>query len=78
MRIKANNKLTAPIDVPATSFVIYDNMNNPLVVGVQIDERTQIISKLGDHDFQEILQQYGFTRSVTVIDMIGKPLHTLW
>lgn len=65
------------IDAEVRSFVLYDDLGTPLVLGIQTGPKTQVIATANDADFNTILEQYGFTRRVLVTDVQGNPLSNI-
>lgn len=75
MHVKIQNKLQ-PVDTPADSVVIEDNLGNPIFVAVQLSESI-VYADASDADFHALLQKLGINKVVSVTELQPKPVNNL-
>lgn len=75
MLVRTQHKLQ-PLDVPAHSVVVEDDMGNPIFVAVQLPESI-VCSNVGDSNFHDILRMLGVDKKVTVTEFKPKPVQNI-
>lgn len=55
MRIEAHDHMGNVIKQDVTRVVVYDDMNNPIMVALKYAPRMCYVGKVGDADFQRVL-----------------------
>ena len=75
MRVKTQFNLQ-PMDMPAHSVVIEDDMGNPIIVATQLTESI-VFSTVNDSDFHDTLRSLGINKTVKITDFTPKPLQDI-
>lgn len=64
----------APLRAPVTQIVVFSDAGTPLLVaGEYGTERSQAIARVGDEDFERLLQALGFGRHRIQFDELHLP-----
>lgn len=76
MRIEAHNKFGKPLVAEITRLVVYDAMDNPILVALDPGDGSIIAATAEQHsrEFHSILQAFGIQKTVIVKDLQQSPL----
>lgn len=74
MKIRSHQAFANPVEIEATSVLIVDDFDNPIVVAVQTAPGHMVYATIDHPDFNEILKNFGFSRRIILTGSNEKPL----
>jgi len=74
MIVEIHNKLGNVQRLEVTRLVVYDAMNNPNVVAVEVEPRVIYAAHADDPEFNELLRSCGITQTVVCQDLRQVPI----
>lgn len=77
MRVETHNKLRDPQIIYASRVVVYDALDNPVSVTVEVENGVIITSHAGDPDFNRILRELGIDKTVIVQEIQQKAVQDI-
>lgn len=82
MRIVGHNKFGKPFDVEATRVVVYDDLGNPMMLGLDPGGGV-LVAAIADDDptraaeFHRLLRSFGVDKTVIVSSLTPTPLNQM-
>jgi len=72
MRIEAHNAFGKPIKQEITRVVVYDDLDNPILVAMKYAQGMCYAGRVGDTEFQKVLAMLGINKTVIVDNLDAK------